>query len=124
MVYPRYSAMFPDLQQVRDSLEQSYFAQQKAIEEKALKLEGDARVAYLTGYTCQKADEMIARWRQLAWFLVVRHNDMAVRPIGDNGQFLRGEHGLGKTVTRPGYPEEYRRQLLRMTGDRYLKPKE
>ena len=124
MVYPRYSVMFPDLQQVRDSLEQSYFAQQSSIEKKALKLEGDARVAYLTGYTCQKADEMIARWRQLAWFLIVRHNDMAVRPVGPDGQLLRSEYGLGKTVTRPGYPEEYRRQLLHLTGDRYLKPKE
>ena len=35
MVYPRYSALFPSLREVRDSLEKSYFMQQTAIEEKA-----------------------------------------------------------------------------------------
>ena len=35
MVYPRYSVLFPDLQQVRDSLEQSYFAAQADIEKQA-----------------------------------------------------------------------------------------
>ena len=124
MVYPRYAVMFPDLKQVRDSLEQSYFAQQADIEKKAMALEGDARVAFLTGYTCQKADEMISRWRKLAFFLIVRHNDMTVRPVDENGQFLRSEHGLGKTVTRPGYPEAYRRQLVRQTGSQFLKPAE
>ena len=35
MTYPRYSQLFPSLKAVRDSLEQSYFAQQAGIEEKA-----------------------------------------------------------------------------------------
>ena len=47
MVYPRYSAMFPSLKEVRDSLEQSYFAQQKEVEEKALQLYNTDQVAPL-----------------------------------------------------------------------------
>jgi dipeptidase len=124
MVYPRYSALFPDLKQVRDSLEHSYFEQQKAVEEKAEQLAGSSRQNFLNDYTCQKADEMIRRWRQLAYFLIVRHNDMAVRPVDEKGQFKRGKYGLGETVKRPGYPEAYRRQLIELTGDRYLKPAE
>jgi hypothetical protein len=31
MVYPRYSQLFPSLKEVRDSLELSYFAQQKEV---------------------------------------------------------------------------------------------
>ena len=122
MVYPRYTVMFPDLKLVRDSLEQSYFAAQTDIEKRAQALEGEARVKFLNDYTCQKADQMIARWRQLATFLIVRHNDMAVRPVDDNGNFKRGKHGLGETVKRPGFPEAYRRELISRTGNKLLQP--
>ena len=124
MVYPRYSALFPDLKQVRDSLESSYFFTQKGIEQIALTKEGADCVSFLTKYTCMQADNMIARWRQLATFLIVRHNDMAVRPVDDRGHFKRGKYGLGETVKRPGYPDDYKRQILKLTGDKYLKPAE
>ena len=122
MVYPRYAVLFPDLQQVRDSLEQSYFAAQAAVEQQAAALDGDARVRFLNDYACRKADEMIRRWRQLATFLIVRHNDMAVRPVDDQGRFKRGKHGLGETVKRPGFPDGYKRELLRRTNNKFLVP--
>ena len=124
MVYPRYSALFPDLKQVRDSLENSYFFTQKGIEQIAQTKEGADRIEFLTKYTCMQADQMIRRWRQLATFLIVRHNDMAVRPVDDKGQFQRSKYGLGARVQRPGYPEAFRRQLVRQTGEKYLKPAE
>ena len=124
MVYPRYSALFPDLKQVRDSLEHSYFAEQKQIEELAQAEGADTRAKVLNDYTCRKADEMIDRWRQLATFLIVRHNDMAVRPVDANGNFKRGKYGLGERVQRPGYPESYRRELVNRTGHKLIKPTE
>ena len=124
MVYPRYSALFPDLKQVRDSLEQSYFRAQTEIEAKAQTLDSDARVKFLTDYVNQKADQMISRWRQLATFLIVRHNDMAVRPVDDKGNFKRNKYGLGERVERPGYPEAYRRELVGRTGNKLIKPAE
>ena len=124
MVYPRYSALFPDLKQVRDSLESSYFFEQKGIEQIAQTKEGADRVSFLTKYTCMQADKMIARWRQLATFLIVRHNDMAVRPVDEKGNFKRNKYGLGERVQRPGYPEAYRKELINRTGDKLLKPEE
>ena len=122
MVYPRYSALFPDLKQVRDSLENAYFFVQKGIEQTAQAKEGADRVSFLTKYTCMQADNMIARWCQLATFLIVRHNDMAVRPVDEQGRFKRGKYGLGETVKRPGYPDAYKRELISRTGDKLLKP--
>ena len=124
MVYPRYSALFPDLKQVRDSLESSYFFAQNGIEKIALTKEGTDRVDFLTKYTCMQADKMIQRWRQLATFLIVRHNDMAVRPVDEKGNFKRNKYGLGERVQRPGYPEAYRRELINRTGSKYIKPEE
>ena len=123
MVYPRYSLMFPTLQQERDSLETAYFASQKAIEDKALTLEGEARVRFLTGYTAQKADQMMVCWRNLATRLIVKFNDMIVKPE-ENGQFKRTPEGLGARVTRPGYPEQYARELIRQTGCKFVVPDE
>ena len=124
MVYPRYSQMFPSLKQVRDSLERSYFAQQKAIEDKAVALyESDqaAALKYLNDYSNKKAQQMLARWKQLATYLIVKYNDMAVKPE-ENGQFKRTKTGLGARVARPGYPSSFAREYIRQTGDKYVQP--
>ena len=122
MVYPRYSALFPSLKAVRDSLEQSYFAQQPQIEAQAQSMEPQQRQRFLNDYSVRQAQQMLARWQQLATYLIVKYNDMAVKPEKD-GRFLRTKHGLGAPVKRPGYPETFRRRLVQNTGDRYEKGK-
>ena len=122
MVYPRYSALFPALKAVRDSLEQSYFAQQPQIEAQAQSMEPQQRQRFLNDYSVRQAQQMLARWQQLATYLIVKYNDMAVKPEKD-GRFLRTKHGLGAPVKRPGYPETFRRRLVQKTGDRYEKGK-
>ena len=123
MVYPRYSMMFPSLKAVRDSLDASYSALQPEIEAKALALATpEDRVRFLTDYSCQKGDEMIARWQKLAFFLIVKYNDIVVKPTDDNGTFLRTKDGHGQRVQRPGLPDTYARELIRQTGDKFLVP--
>ena len=124
MVYPRYSQLFPALKEVRDSLENSYIAAQKGVEEKALSLYNSdkaAAVKYLNDYSVEKSDEMIARWRQLATYLIVKFNDMTIKPEKD-GQFLRTKTGLGERVKRPGYSNYFKQQIVKQTGDRFLMP--
>ncbi|MGP1351397.1 MAG: dipeptidase [Hoylesella marshii] len=124
MTYPRYSQLFPSLKAVRDSLEQSYFAQQAGIEEKAQALYRQSpaqAVAYLNNYSNTKAQQMLDRWKKLATYLIVKYNDMAVKPE-KNGVFERTPEGLGARVSRPGIPENVARQLVRQTGDRYAVP--
>ena len=121
MVYPRYSMLFPSLQQVRDSLDNSYFRAQKEVEDKALTLDETARVEYLTAYTVEKADQMLARWKQLATYLIVKYNDMTIKPE-ENGQFTRTKYGMGATVKRPGYSQKYARNLIKQTGKKFEKP--
>ena len=125
-VYPRYSVMFPTLKAVRDSLDASYFSLQAKIEAEAMNLHrnnpADA-VRYLTAYTGEKAGQMLARWQQLAFFLIVKYNDMAVKPDVD-GRFVRTATGLGARVERPGFPEKYAKELIKQTGTKYLCPDE
>ena len=121
MVYPRYSMLFPSLKQVRDSLQQAYFDQQPAIEAKAKAMEPKEMQQFLNDYSVNQAQQMLARWQQLAFYLVVKYNDMAVKPE-ENGQCKRSKYGLGATVTRPGFPTPFARELIRPSGDRYASP--
>lgn len=124
MVYPRYSQMFPSLKEVRDSLDNSYIANQAEIEKQALKLYGESEqkaVDYLTDYSNTQAQQMLARWKELAIYLIVKYNDMAVKPTKD-GKFLRTKTGNGATVKRTGFPEKVARALVKQTGDRFASP--
>lgn len=124
MVYPRYAQMFPSLKAVRDSLEASYFAQQKAVEDRAQALyqtDETAAVKFLNDYSNEKAQQMLARWKQLAIYLIVKYNDMAVKPEKD-GRFLRTKTGLGAKVQRPGYPNAFAKKLVESTGDKFVSP--
>ncbi len=124
MVYPRYSQMFPSLKEVRDSLDNSYIANQGEIEKQALKLYGESEqkaVDYLTDYSNTQAQQMLSRWKELAIYLIVKYNDMAVKPTKD-GKFLRTKTGNGATVKRTGFPEKVARALVKQTGDRFASP--
>ncbi len=124
MVYPRYSQMFPSLKEVRDSLDNSYIANQGEIEKQALKLYGESEqkaVDYLTNYSNTQAQQMLARWKELAIYLIVKYNDMAVKPTKD-GKFLSTKTGNGATVKRTGFPEKVARALVKQTGDRFASP--
>lgn len=119
MVYPRYSQLFPELKAVRDSLETSYFANQTSIEKQAAdlyKTDKAAALKLLNNYSNTKADEMLASWKRLATRIIVKYNDMAVKKEKD-GKLLQ-------SVTRPGYPANFGRKLVKETGDWYAVPVE
>ena len=124
IVYPRYSRMFGELKAVRDRLEADYNALQGRTEKEALALaatEGKGETAarrYLTDYTNRTAAGMLYQWMELGKRLMVKYLDGGVRPEKD-GQFVRTPGGLGVSVERPGYPERYRREIVKATGTRF-----
>lgn len=124
MTYPRYSMLFPALKTVRDSLEDSYFKNQSAVEAEAAKLYNESpakAIAYLTQYSKQKGSEMLASWKKLSVYMIVKYNDMTVKPE-ENGSFKRTKEGIGVAVKRVGYPEEYAKKYVQQTGDKYAYP--
>ena len=117
MVYPRYSQIFPELKTVRDSLEASYFAQQADFEKKAMELyatDKQAALRMLNEYSVEKAQQMLAEWKNLAIRIIVKYNDMGVKQEKDGK--------IQKKVMRPGYPESFARKLVKETGDWYAVP--
>lgn len=124
MVYPRYSQLFPSLKEARQELELSYASEQTKVEAKAQKLlqESPARaIAYLTDYSTQCAQRMMNRWMSLGKYLIVKFNDQAVKPEKD-GKFELTPDGIATSPQRPGFNDNYKRIIIKETGDKYLIP--
>lgn len=64
---------------------------------------------------------MMQRWKKLGEYLIVKYNDQAIKPEKD-GKFELTPDGLGKAVERPGFDENYRKTIVKETGDKYLVP--
>ena len=126
MVYPRYSLLYPSLKAVRDSLETSYFANQTAIENHAmalLKADRGAALKFLNNYSNEVAEQMLARWKELATYLIVKFNDGIVREE-ENGRYKMSKTGFHPVTTRPGYPAKIAKKLVESTGDKFAIPAE
>ena len=124
MVYPRWSLLYPELQQVRDSLQASYFARQAEVEQRALELmksDRNAAIAHLSDYSCEVGDQMVKRWCQMAYHMIVKYNDGVIRQE-ENGQYLRNSSGFRPRLTRPGMSDKVRRRIHQCTGTRFEVP--
>ncbi|MBR3303178.1 MAG: C69 family dipeptidase [Bacteroidales bacterium] len=116
MVYPRWSAMFPDLRDAQKELEDYYAQDQKEVEQQAVKMTASERANFLTRKTEGYTDKMMTRWDKLAKFLIVKHNDQIMLP-SENGEFVRGRH------TSPAYAPAFIEAVKEKTGERYVQPK-
>lgn len=126
MVYPRYSMVYPDVKKALEELHDEYFAAQPNIEEAAttlFKTNPQSAVSLLTKYSNQKADEMMSRWIELGWHLVVKYNDMVEKVETPDGGFEVVSDGVDTIMAKvknPGYPDATRKNIIESTGDKFL----
>ena len=123
MTYPRYSMLFPSLEKQRDALETAYINNQKNVEQKAIGLYNSnpkEAVTFLTDYSVNCAQDMLKTWKKLGEYMIVKYNDMVVKPESADGKFLLTPDGIAVPPTRPGYSEKAKEMLIRDTGDKYL----
>ena len=122
MVYLRYNLLFPELQKVRDRLEKDYNSLQAEVESKAASMGKEEAVKYLSAYSHRVSGAMMDEWNQLAQLIIVKYNDMAVKRTDENGQYEKTPGGNPRPVLRPGYPEAFKRQIIKETCSRYKLP--
>ena len=124
MTYPRYSQLFPSLKEAREELEKDFIAYQATVEKQAaelLRYDADRAVAYLTDYSHSCASRMMDRWIKLGQYLIVKYNDQTVKPETD-GKFDLTPDGLAVPPQRPGFSEEYKKVIIKETGEKYRVP--
>ena len=115
MVYPRYSAMIGDLRIAQKELEDYYEEDQKRVEAEVLAMKSSTDVTNYLTLKCEAyTDKMMARWKKLAEFLIVRHNDQVMYPV-ENGEVRQ----KGRRAT-PAYSPSFTEAIRDRTGDRYV----
>lgn len=121
MIRPRYSLMIEDMRNVQNGLENTFEQVQSGVETAAMKLyneDPEKAKEFLINYTHMTAQSAVDSWKKLGEFLIVRYNDGAMKKMKD-GKLMRPETGNTAPLVRPGYPEEFLRELVKATGDRY-----
>ena len=104
--YVRYDEMILEIQKEQRALESKFQAEIADVDAAALVLHKQSpRLAkeYLTKYTNDSGEEVVARWRELEKHLLYKFLD------GN----LKDEHGK---VTHPGYDEKWRKEVISNTG--------
>jgi dipeptidase len=120
--YLFYNRVMPDIKKVQNELEQKFINYVGATDAAALNLyEKDPSLAieYLTDYSCNMAQMTVNRWQKLSEFLLVKYLDGNMKQEKD-GELLRNPWGYPLPPKFPGYPDSFKEQILRETGDRFL----
>ena len=124
MVYGKYNYMIKDVQKIQRMLEDSFRTKQPETEKTAIELykkSPKAAVNYLTSYTNAQISKGVSEWKKLGEYLLVKYMDGVIKKE-ENGKFKRNPYGLPEFPSRPGYPEEYLKIIVKETGDRYKVP--
>jgi dipeptidase len=115
LAYTRYKLMLPYIQQVQSELESKYLLQTKSIDQQALALysrKPKKCIDFLTRYSTETADSTVIKWKELYAFLFTRFLDGNVKTP------VPGE--MNPKLEQPGYSEEWYRNLVEKTGNKYL----
>jgi dipeptidase len=107
--YLRWCYTIEDIQSVQRELETNLLRLQPEIEKTALRLyknERDLMTQFLTDYSLAQAEKVVARWQELAEYLIVKYNDGYVKEEDEPPQWK-------------GYPEAWLREVKGARPDQF-----
>lgn len=125
MAYTKYSFMIEDIKKVQTELEDQLEAYVTGVDAAATTMyqkNPDAARKFLTDFSTIQSQNVLARWKKLGEYLMVKYIDGNLKPE-ENGAFLRNEYGNPANPKFPGYSKEYYKRVAEQTGD-HLKQKE
>jgi dipeptidase len=123
--YLFYNRVMPDLRAVQNELEAKFAHYTPAVDEAALnlwKVNPELAREYLTDYSVSMGNHTVTRWKELGEFLLVKFLDGNVKQE-ENGRFLRNQWGYPQPPSFPGYPDEWKENVIKDTDDRFEYPK-
>ena len=124
--YLFYKRVMPDVRKVQSELENKFTEYTPGVDAAALKLwETDKQLAreFLTDYSVNMGEYTVKRWKELGDFLLVKYLD-GNRKQEENGRFLRNEWGYPQPPSFPGYSDEWKENVIKDTGERFVYPDE
>ena len=112
--YAKYSFMAPDIRKRQAELEDKHIRTVQAIDAAAsvlYKTSPEEAVEFVTNFSIENAQNMVAQWDKLEAFLLVKYFDGVIHPEKD-GKFIRSEYGGPGKVQTPGWSETWRRKII------------
>ncbi|MCL1822383.1 MAG: C69 family dipeptidase [Prolixibacteraceae bacterium] len=119
-IYLFYDRVINDMRTAQQELENKFAAYTPAVDAAALQLyNNNPELArqFLTDYSAGMAAQTIARWKELGEFLLVKYLDGNVKQE-ENGEFLRNPWGYPRSPKFPGYPDSWKENVIKDTGDK------
>ncbi|MDR0765361.1 MAG: C69 family dipeptidase [Odoribacteraceae bacterium] len=111
--YTRYNVIHPEIRGKQKKLEQHYLASVQQIDAGAKEMiarDREQAIAFLTDFSCQTADALVATWRDFHGYLFCKFMD---------GNIKTAVPGAKKPkVEQPPLPEWYLRMIVDQTGDK------
>ena len=123
MAYNKYSLMMPDIKKVQQHWETNFHTMIPSIDKTAIGLPETNAREFLTTFSQTQAENATAAWKKLGEYLLVKYLDGVIKKE-ENGRFLQNQLGIPPGVIRPGYPEEYLRELVKQTPGMKAKTQE
>ncbi len=123
-VYLFYNRVITDVRNVQNDLEEKFSKYIPAVDAAALSLwKEDPELAreFLTDYSVNMGEQTVKRWKELGDFLLVKYLDGNVKKEKE-GRFLRNQWGYPQPPSFPGYSEEWKENVIRKTGKRFVYP--
>jgi len=123
MAYNKYSLMMPDIKKVQQHWESNFHTMIPSIDKAAVGLpEVNAR-EFLTTFSQTQAENSTAAWKKLGEFLLVKYLDGVIKKE-ENGKFLQNQFAIPQEILKPGYSEEYKKELIKQTPGMKAKTQE
>ena len=117
--YTRYSDMIVDIQKKQSELENNYVAMVPAIDKVALEMyrtDPAKAVQFLTDFSVTQGNNTVHEWKKLYGYLFAKYMDGNIKtavPVPAGYKFVAPD------VKQPGYSNEFYRNLVKETGDKF-----
>ena len=95
------------------------FGEVREVTAEARKLEGEARVKYVTDYSVMMAQTLFDLWKQMDEYLLVKYIDGNVKGETEPGKFKDNGNGrdIPGEILFPGYDEKWQRAVAADNGE-------
>jgi dipeptidase len=104
--YTKYSRMYPHVREHQQMWDDKFNTQIAGVDEQAAALSEEEARIFLTNYSCSQAENLVADWQKLYFYLVTKFIDGQERKE-ENGDFKRNRFGQSTGPNRIAFPEPF-----------------
>jgi dipeptidase len=123
LAYTRYNLIHPYINDFQQELEKEFVRYTEIIDDKAMELykeDKEKAMEFVSDFSVDNANLLTHKWKKFYQFLFMKFMDGNVK-ITEGREFKTNGTGVVK-LKQPGYSEEWYKQLIEETGDKFLMP--